>query len=121
MLGITLSTNVAGRAIERTGRYKRFPVAGLGADDRGALALLAVVAGDPSRTAVGLALALFGLGFGLVGQVLIVAVQNDVDRRAARHRDGDDQLLPRARRRGRRGRARRRVRRPRRQRRIPPT
>ena len=27
MLGITLSTNLAGRRIERTGRYKRFPVA----------------------------------------------------------------------------------------------
>jgi MFS family permease len=30
---------------------------------------------------VGFGLALFGLGFGLVGQVLIVAVQNGVDRR----------------------------------------
>ena len=39
----------------------------------------------------------------------------------ARRRDGDDELLPRPRRRGRRGRARRRVRRPRRHRRAPPT
>jgi MFS family permease len=30
---------------------------------------------------VGFALALFGLGFGMVGQVLITAVQNSVDRR----------------------------------------
>ena len=29
MLGITLSTNLAGRAISRTGRYKRYPVIGL--------------------------------------------------------------------------------------------
>ena len=29
MLGMTLSTTLAGRSIERTGRYKRFPVAGL--------------------------------------------------------------------------------------------
>ena len=80
MLGITLSTNLAGRAIERTGRYKRFPVAGL-ALMTVALFALAAVAQDPSRTAVGLALAVFGLGFGLVGQVLTVAVQNGVDRR----------------------------------------
>jgi MFS family permease len=46
-----------------------------------ALGALAVVAGHPSRTAVGFALALFGLGFGMVGQVLISAVQNSVDRR----------------------------------------
>ena len=80
MLGITLSTNLAGRAIERTGRYKRYPVAGL-ALMTASLVLLATVVGDPSRTAVGFGLALFGLGFGLVGQVLIVAVQNGVDRR----------------------------------------
>src|SRR5829696_3484242 len=48
MLGITVSTNVAGRLIERTGRYKRYPVAGL-ALMTGALAALVVVSGDPSR------------------------------------------------------------------------
>ena len=46
-----------------------------------ALALLAALAGEPSRTATGIALAVFGLGFGMVGQVLIVAVQNSVERR----------------------------------------
>jgi hypothetical protein len=46
----------------------------------GGLVLLAVVAGDPSRTATGIGLAVFGLGFGMVGQVLTVAVQNGVDR-----------------------------------------
>jgi EmrB/QacA subfamily drug resistance transporter len=80
MIGLTLSTNVAGRVIARTGRYKAFPVAGLTAMTV-ALVLLAVVAGHPSRTTTALALTLFGLGFGVVGQVLIVAVQNEVDRR----------------------------------------
>jgi EmrB/QacA subfamily drug resistance transporter len=80
MLGITLSTNLAGRAIARTGRYKRYPVAGL-ALMTVALALLAVVARDPSRVSTGIGLGLFGLGFGMVGQVLIVAVQNGTDRR----------------------------------------
>jgi EmrB/QacA subfamily drug resistance transporter len=79
MLGITISTTLSGRSIARTGRYKRFPIAGLGLMSI-ALALLAALAGDPSRTATGVGLAVFGLGFGMVTQVLIVAVQNSVDR-----------------------------------------
>jgi EmrB/QacA subfamily drug resistance transporter len=80
MLGITLSTNVAGRAISRTGRYKRFPIIGL-ALMTGALVLLAAVAVDPSRTTTAVAIGIFGVGFGMVGQVLIVAVQNSVEQR----------------------------------------
>jgi EmrB/QacA subfamily drug resistance transporter len=80
MLGIALSTTLSGRAMVRTGRYKRFPVAGL-VLMTAALVLLAVVAGDPSRVATGITLALFGLGFGMVTQILVVAVQNSVERR----------------------------------------
>jgi EmrB/QacA subfamily drug resistance transporter len=80
MVGLTLSTNVAGRVIARTGRYKAFPVAGLAAMTV-ALVFLAVVAGHPSRTTTAIGLTIFGLGFGVVGQVLTVAVQNEVDRR----------------------------------------
>src|SRR4051794_6710982 len=80
MLGITLSTNLAGRAIAKTGRYKRYPVAGL-ALMSAALVMLAVLARDPSRLTTGIGLAVFGLGFGMVGQVLIAAVQNGVERR----------------------------------------
>jgi EmrB/QacA subfamily drug resistance transporter len=79
MLGITVSTTVSGRLISRTGRYKRFPVLGLGLMTA-ALALLAALAGDPSRTATGVALAVFGLGFGMVTQVLVTAIQNTVER-----------------------------------------
>src|SRR5690242_14738618 len=67
MLGISASTWLAGRAIERTGRYKRYPLIGLGLMTI-ALAGLAIAAGDPSRVTVGLGLAAFGLGFGMVGQ-----------------------------------------------------
>jgi EmrB/QacA subfamily drug resistance transporter len=80
MVGITLSTNVAGRLIQRTGRYKVFPVAGL-VMISAALVTLALVVEHPSRVSTGIALLLFGLGFGMVGQVLITAVQNSVDRR----------------------------------------
>jgi EmrB/QacA subfamily drug resistance transporter len=80
MLGITVSTTLSGRAISRTGRYKRFPIAGLALMTAG-LVLLAAFASDPSQVATGIALAVFGLGFGMVTQVLIVAVQNSVERR----------------------------------------
>jgi EmrB/QacA subfamily drug resistance transporter len=80
MLGITLSTTLAGRSIARTGRYKRFPVAGL-ALMCAALAALAVLSSDPSRLQTGAALAVFGLGFGMVTQVLVTAIQNTVERR----------------------------------------
>jgi predicted MFS family arabinose efflux permease len=78
MLGITTSTMLAGRAIARTGRYKRYPVAGL-AIMSVTLALLAVVAGHPSQALTALVIAIFGLGFGMVSQVLVVAVQNGVE------------------------------------------
>lgn len=80
MLGSTVSAASSGRVISWTGRYKWFPVVGL--------ALMAVtlvlfsqmgIATAPLTT--GLVMALFGLGFGMVGEVLILAVQNAVDRR----------------------------------------
>jgi EmrB/QacA subfamily drug resistance transporter len=80
MLGITVTTTLSGRRIARTGRYKRFPIAGLAMMTAG-LVLLAAFAGDPSRVAIGAGIAVFGLGFGMVTQVLILAVQNSVDRR----------------------------------------
>ena len=36
---------------------------------------------DPSQTATGIGIAVFGLGFGMVSQILIVAVQNSVEGR----------------------------------------
>src|SRR5439155_13825302 len=75
MLGITVSTTLAGRSIARTGRYKRFPIAGL-ALMTAALAALAAVSGHPSRWATGAVLIVFGLGFGMVTQVLVTAIQN---------------------------------------------
>jgi EmrB/QacA subfamily drug resistance transporter len=80
MVGITVSTTLSGREIARTGRYKRFPIAGL-ALMTAALVLLAAFASDPSQIATGVGLAVFGLGFGMVTQVLVVAVQNNVERR----------------------------------------
>ncbi len=77
-----------------------------------ALAGLAAGAGEESRPLTAAGLLVFGLGFGMVGQVLVTVVQNSRRPARARHRDRDDGLLPRARRRRRRSRARRGLRRP---------
>jgi EmrB/QacA subfamily drug resistance transporter len=78
MLGSTLSATVSGRLISASGRYKWFPLAGL--------ALMAVTLWffstmgpltDAQSTAI--AMAVFGVGFGMVGEVMILAVQNAVD------------------------------------------
>jgi EmrB/QacA subfamily drug resistance transporter len=79
MVGTTISTTLSGRSIARTGRYKHFPIVGLGVMAT-ALGLLAAFAGERSATATALCLLVFGLGFGLVSQMLVVAVQNSVER-----------------------------------------
>jgi EmrB/QacA subfamily drug resistance transporter len=79
MVGTTISTTISGRSIAKTGRYKRFPIIGLGVMTA-ALALLAAIAGQRSVPATGVALLVFGLGFGMVSQVLVIAVQNSVER-----------------------------------------
>jgi EmrB/QacA subfamily drug resistance transporter len=80
LLGATTCTALSGRAISRTGRYKAFPVAGLGLMAAGLLALSQIGTGTSTATAA-LLLALIGVGFGMVTQVLTVAIQNAVDRR----------------------------------------
>ena len=80
LLSATATTAVAGRMISRTGRYKAFPVAGLALMTAG-LVLMSGLAADTSVLAVSLMLAVFGIGFGMFTQVLVIAVQNAADRR----------------------------------------
>jgi EmrB/QacA subfamily drug resistance transporter len=80
MIATTASTIVGGRIIARTGRYKVFPIVGLATMALGLLLLSRLHAGT-SRSAAALVLVVFGLGFGLVTQVLMIAVQNAVDRK----------------------------------------
>jgi EmrB/QacA subfamily drug resistance transporter len=79
MLAAATSTAVSGRLISKTGRYKRFPVAGLAIMAAGLL-LLSRMDETTARPLVSLFLVVFGLGFGMVSQVLTVAVQNGVER-----------------------------------------
>jgi MFS family permease len=80
MLGITVTSIGSGRIMTRTGRYKIFPVAGLALMTVGLFALSRMDA-TTSRVTTSLWMVVFGLGFGMVSQVLIVAIQNTVDRR----------------------------------------
>jgi EmrB/QacA subfamily drug resistance transporter len=80
MLAGAASTAVSGRLMSKTGRYKRFPVAGLALMAVGLL-LLSRMDTSTSRVTTSLFLVVFGVGFGMVSQVLTVAIQNAVDRR----------------------------------------
>jgi len=78
LLASTASTIMSGRIMTRTGRYKIFPVVGFAIMCVG-LGLLSTV--DSGRGPAVAYLVIFGLGFGLTTQVLVVAIQNAVDRR----------------------------------------
>jgi EmrB/QacA subfamily drug resistance transporter len=79
LLAATTSTAVSGRIISRTGRYKAFPVAGLALMAVGLFLLSRMTAGT-SQAAASALLVVFGVGFGMVSQVLVIAIQNAVDR-----------------------------------------
>jgi EmrB/QacA subfamily drug resistance transporter len=80
LLAGTASTAVAGRLMSRTGRYKVFPVIGLALMAVG-LFLLSRMDAATSQADAAARLVVFGLGFGMVSQILTVAIQNAVERR----------------------------------------
>ena len=80
LLSATATTALAGRVISKTGRYKAFPVAGLALMTVGLL-LLSGLSADTSVLVCSLMLVVFGIGFGMFTQVLVIAVQNAADRR----------------------------------------
>jgi EmrB/QacA subfamily drug resistance transporter len=75
-----LSTIVAGQIMARTGRYKIFPVVGLAAMSAG-LFLFSTLGATGSRLTAALFMVVFGAGFGMVTQILMVAIQNAVSPR----------------------------------------
>ncbi|WNI15338.1 MFS transporter [Actinacidiphila sp. ITFR-21] len=77
VVGLLISSTVSGQIVSRTGHYKVFPIAGTGVTTVGLLLLHRL----DEHTAVwvtSLYLLVFGLGLGLVMQVLVLAVQNSV-------------------------------------------
>ena len=80
LLAVTTSTALSGRVISKTGRYKVFPVTGLALMALGLL-LLSGMDESTSQASASMRLIVFGAGFGMVSQVLIIAIHNAVDRR----------------------------------------
>jgi EmrB/QacA subfamily drug resistance transporter len=80
MSGVIVASIGSGRLITRTGRYKIYPVFGTALMVAG-LALLSRMEADVSRLQSSLSMLVFGIGIGLVLQVLVLAVQNSVERR----------------------------------------
>ncbi|MGH9093512.1 MAG: DHA2 family efflux MFS transporter permease subunit, partial [Acidimicrobiales bacterium] len=77
MLGLLLASIGSGQAVSRWGRYKVFPVAGTALMSVG-LYLMSLVGVATGAWAMSAAMFVFGVGLGLVMQVLVVAVQNAV-------------------------------------------
>ncbi|KAA0932023.1 MDR family MFS transporter [Streptomyces apricus] len=75
--GLLLSSTVSGQIVSRTGRWKVFPVAGTAVTALGLL-LLHRLGADSSTAAMSGSFLVFGLGLGLVMQVLVLIVQNAV-------------------------------------------
>ena len=78
MGGLLIMSVLSGQVISRTGRYRAFPIAGTAVMTIGLLGLSRLDVGTSSLTTA-LTLLVFGLGLGMVMQVLVLAVQNAVD------------------------------------------
>jgi MFS family permease len=79
VVGIFTTSITAGQLMSRNGRYKHFPILGAGVVT-GALVMLSTLDNSTPYWFAGLSMFVMGLGLGLTMQVLIVVVQNSVDR-----------------------------------------
>ncbi|WP_030341215.1 MDR family MFS transporter [Streptomyces sp. NRRL S-1022] len=75
--GLLLSSTVSGQIVSRTGRWKVFPVAGTAVTTLGLLLLHRLDEHSPTAE-MSVYFFVFGLGLGLVMQVLVLIVQNAV-------------------------------------------
>ncbi|WP_369034524.1 MULTISPECIES: DHA2 family efflux MFS transporter permease subunit [Streptomyces] len=77
VLGLLVASTVSGQIVSRTGRWKVFPIAGTGVTALGLL-LLHQLDEHSSTGEMSAYFLVFGLGLGLVMQVLVLIVQNAV-------------------------------------------
>jgi EmrB/QacA subfamily drug resistance transporter len=80
MLGLLFASIGSGRIISARGKYKIFPIIGLGITFV-ALILLATLETDTPRWQYSGYMLLLGLGFGCTTQILVLAAQNSVERK----------------------------------------
>ncbi len=79
IVGLFSTSLTAGQIMSRTGRYRVFPPAGA-AFIVAALLLLSLLDVDSPYWFAGISMYLFGAGLGLCMQVVVIVVQNSVDR-----------------------------------------
>ncbi|MFD0263502.1 DHA2 family efflux MFS transporter permease subunit [Kitasatospora indigofera] len=77
VLGMLLTSIGSGQIVSRTGHYRIFPIIGTALTAVGLL-LLSLLTENSSTTQMSFCFLVFGLGIGLVMQVLVLAVQNAV-------------------------------------------
>jgi DNA-binding MarR family transcriptional regulator len=78
MGGMLVTSIISGQLISRTGRYKIFPVLGTAVMTVG-LFLLSRLTPQTTDATASLLMLVLGVGLGMVMQVLVIAVQNDVE------------------------------------------
>lgn len=78
IFGLFASSTISGRFITKTGRYKRFMIAGAATMTVG-LALMGTIEYDTSFVLVSLYMLVLGAGVGMLMQNLVLAVQNTLD------------------------------------------
>jgi EmrB/QacA subfamily drug resistance transporter len=76
MGGLLTTSIISGRIVSRTGRYRRFPIAGMALATL-AIYLLSTLDTTSSRWESGLYMAMLGAGIGMVMQILVLATQNE--------------------------------------------
>jgi len=80
MLGVTITSILAGQVTTRTGKYKMFPILG-GAIMGGGMYLLTQLDVNTTRTTSGLYYVVLGLGMGFIMQMVSLIAQNSVEQR----------------------------------------
>ncbi len=77
MAGMMVASIGSGRIISQTGRYKAWPIGGMAVATLG-MCLLSLMDASTDRILSSVYMVVFGLGLGMVMQVLVLAVQNAV-------------------------------------------
>ncbi len=80
MGALVIMATVSGRVISATGRYRPWPIAGTALAAIGVF-LLSRLGVDSGQLAASVAMAVLGMGVGMVMPVIVLAVQNSVDQR----------------------------------------
>src|SRR5690606_28166088 len=80
MLGMILSSMLAGQIVTRTGRYRIFPIMGTALITVG-IFLFSTLDDTASRTQASAYMVLVGVGMGFTMQIIVLATQNEVPAR----------------------------------------